>query len=45
MLRFVADELAAVLAHEIAHNAMRHLQAQQKNAAVHLLRGVRAVGR
>jgi hypothetical protein len=36
MLRFVADddELAAVLAHEIAHNAMRHVQAQQKNAAM-----------
>jgi hypothetical protein len=36
MLRFVADddELAAVLAHEIAHNAMRHIQAQQKNAAL-----------
>ena len=36
MLRFVADddELAAVLAHEIAHNAMRHIQAQQKNSAL-----------
>ena len=36
MLRFVADddELAAVLAHEIAHNAMRHVQATQQNAAV-----------
>ena len=36
MLRFVADddELAAALAHEIAHNAMRHVQAQQKNAAL-----------
>jgi len=36
MLRFAADddELATVLAHEIAHNAMRHIQAQQKNATL-----------
>jgi hypothetical protein len=36
MLRFVADddELAAVVAHEVAHNAMRHIQAKQKNAAM-----------
>ena len=35
MLRFVADddELAAVLAHEIAHTALRHVPAQQKNPA------------
>jgi predicted Zn-dependent protease len=33
MLRFVADddELASVLGHEIAHNAMRHIDAQSKN--------------
>jgi hypothetical protein len=36
MLRFAAedDELATVLSHEIAHNAMRHIQAKQKNAAL-----------
>ena len=41
MLRFVADddELAAVLAHEISHNAMRHLQAKQQNAALGALFG------
>jgi hypothetical protein len=34
MLRFVTDndELAAVLAHEIAHNALGHIRAQEKNA-------------
>jgi hypothetical protein len=34
MLRFVTDndELAAVLAHEIAHNALGHVKAQSKNA-------------
>src|SRR5581483_5808207 len=33
MLRFAADddELAVVLSHEIAHNAMRHLDARIKN--------------
>jgi len=33
MLRFVLDndELAAVLAHEIAHNALGHIQVQQKS--------------
>ena len=33
MLRFVMDndELAAVLAHEIAHNALGHIQVQQKS--------------
>src|SRR5678816_2649858 len=33
MLRFLVDndELAAVLAHEIAHNALGHVQAQQQN--------------
>jgi predicted Zn-dependent protease len=33
MLRFVVDndELAAVLAHEIAHNALGHIQAQQQS--------------
>jgi len=36
MLRFVVDddELATVLAHDIAHNAMRHIQARQQNAAL-----------
>jgi hypothetical protein len=36
MLRFAADddELATVLSHEIAHNAMRHIQAKQKNTAL-----------
>ncbi len=36
MLRFAADddELAAVLSHEIAHNAMRHIQAKQRNAGL-----------
>jgi predicted Zn-dependent protease len=33
MLRFASDdELSVVLAHEIAHNAMRHRDAQTKNA-------------
>jgi hypothetical protein len=34
MLRFVTDndELAAVLAHEIAHSALGHVEAQEKNA-------------
>ncbi len=34
MLRFVQDdrELALVLAHEIAHNAMKHLEAMQRNS-------------
>ena len=34
MLRFVTDndELAAVLAHEIAHNALGHIKAQQRSA-------------
>ena len=33
MLRFLADgdDLAAVLAHQIAHTALRHAQAEQKN--------------
>ena len=36
MLRFLADgdELAAMLAHEIAHNALRHVQAPQKNVSI-----------
>ena len=35
MLRFLddADELAVVVAHEIAHNALGHVQAQQKNVS------------
>jgi Zn-dependent protease with chaperone function len=33
LLRFVSDEeLAVVIAHEIAHNAMRHMDAVKKNA-------------
>ena len=41
MLRFVPDddELASVLAHEIAHNAMRHLDAQRRNATLGALFG------
>lgn len=41
MLRFVADddELATVLAHEIAHDAMRHIQAKKKNALFGALLG------
>lgn len=35
MMRFAADEeLLAVIAHEIAHNAMGHIEARQTNAAV-----------
>jgi beta-barrel assembly-enhancing protease len=36
MLRFVTDddELATVVAHEIGHNAMRHMDAKRKNALV-----------
>lgn len=35
MMRFAGtdDELAAIVAHEVAHNAMGHLVAKQKNAA------------
>lgn len=34
MMRFAAndDELAVVVAHEIAHNAMRHIDAKQRNS-------------
>lgn len=41
MLRFVADddELATVLSHEIAHNAMHHMQAKKKNALFGALLG------
>jgi beta-barrel assembly-enhancing protease len=41
MLRFIADddELGAVLAHEIAHNVMRHIEAKKKNAALGALFG------
>ncbi|MGH7471407.1 MAG: M48 family metalloprotease [Longimicrobiales bacterium] len=35
MMRFANDdELRAVIAHEIAHNAMGHIEARQKNAAL-----------
>lgn len=35
MLRFANDdELATVVAHEIAHNAMRHMDAKKKNALI-----------
>src|SRR5262245_38766045 len=36
MLRFAAtdDELATVLAHEISHNAMKHMDAKSKNAGI-----------
>lgn len=33
MLMMTDEELTTVLAHEIAHNAMRHVQAQSQNAA------------
>jgi predicted Zn-dependent protease len=35
MLRFLddGDDLAVVVAHEIAHNALRHVQAEQKNVS------------
>jgi beta-barrel assembly-enhancing protease len=41
MLRFAGtdDELAVVVAHEIAHNAMRHMDAKQRNATVGALFG------
>lgn len=41
MLRFAADddELAVVLAHEISHNAMRHIDAQKTNAGLGALFG------
>lgn len=36
MMRFAADddELAVVVAHELSHNAMRHMDAQRKNAGI-----------
>lgn len=36
MMRFTSndDELALVLAHEIAHNALRHIEAKQSNATL-----------
>lgn len=36
MLRFAADddELATVVAHEISHNAMKHMDARSKNAGI-----------
>ena len=41
MMRFAAreDELAVVVAHEIAHNAMRHIDAKKKNATFGALLG------
>jgi Zn-dependent protease with chaperone function len=43
MLRFASDdELSVVLAHEIAHNAMRHRDAQMKNALGGALLGAMA---
>jgi hypothetical protein len=41
MLRFVQtdDELALVLGHELAHNAMRHIEAKQANATMGMLGG------
>jgi hypothetical protein len=41
MLRFAAsdDELAIVLGHEIAHNAMRHMDAKKRNAGLGALFG------
>lgn len=42
MLRFVEsdDELAVVMAHELAHNLMGHVQAQKNNATIGLVLGV-----
>lgn len=44
MMRFAAsdDELAVVVAHEIAHNAMRHLDAKNRNASAGLFLGLLA---
>lgn len=40
MMRFVEDdELASIVGHEIAHNAMGHLEAKQKNALLGALAG------
>lgn len=41
MLRFVEndDQLATVLAHEVAHNAMNHIQGKQRNATLGALLG------
>lgn len=40
MMRFANDEeLAAVVSHEIAHNAMGHIQAKQRNAGLGALFG------
>ena len=41
MLRFAAsdDELSTVVAHEIAHNAMRHMEAKRRNAGLASLLG------
>ncbi len=41
MLRFVAsdEELALILGHELAHNAMRHVEAMQTNALMGTLGG------
>lgn len=41
MMRFAAtdDELAVVVAHEVAHNAMRHIDAKQRNATMGALFG------
>lgn len=41
MLRFAAtdDELAVVVAHELAHNAMRHIDAKKQNATIGALLG------
>jgi len=42
MIRFVEsdDELAAVMAHELAHNLMGHIQAQKNNATIGFVLGV-----
>jgi len=41
MMRFAAsdDELATVVAHEIGHNAMRHMDAKKRNAGIGALFG------
>lgn len=44
MMRFAADddELATVIGHELAHNAMKHIQAKKRNAGIGALFGALA---
>lgn len=46
MLRFTNDaELAVVIGHELAHNAMRHIEAQQRNSMLGTLADLIAASR